>query len=173
MEYSEKIMYYLCMKGLKAPNPQTKEKRPILLEILVGLALFLMVGVIVYMILNPHKDKEETRNSMRSQAIVEIAAAVKNYVDATGNLPKEIPLNRECASIGNEICKISATDCTGMIQLSSIIETGFLIQTPVDESRASGDGTGYYIAHDGDGNIMVCAPFAERGVDISLKQFVY
>ncbi len=173
MENYQKIMYYLCMKGLKAPNPPTKEKQPLLLEILVGFALFLMVAVIVYMILNPHKDQEETRNSMRSQSIVEIAAAVKNYVDTTGNLPKEIPLNRECASIGNEICQMNATDCAGMVQLNSVIETGFLTQIPVDELKTSGNGSGYYISHDGDGNIMICAPLAERSVEISLKQFVY
>jgi hypothetical protein len=59
MENSQKIMYYLCMKGLKAPHPPTEERRPLLLEMFLGLTLFLMAVVIVYMILNPHKDREE------------------------------------------------------------------------------------------------------------------
>jgi len=161
------------MKGLKAPHPPTEERRPLLLEMFLGLTLFLMAVVIVYMILNPHKDREEIRNSHRSQAVVEIVAAVKNYVDTTGNLPTEIPLNRECASIGNEICQMNTVDCTGMVKLNSLIEMGLLTRIPVDDLETSGNGSGYYISHDGDGNVMVCAPLAERGVEISLKQFVY
>ncbi len=162
------------MKGfIKAPNPQKKEKRPILLEILLGFAICLVIGLGIYMTLNPQKNEEESRNSTRSQAIVEIAAAVKKYVDTTGNTPSEIPLNRECASIGNEICKLDATDCAGYVKLDSLTDSGLLSQIPVDGLRVSGNGSGYYISHDGDGNIMVCAPLAERGADISLKQFVY
>jgi len=162
------------MEGFtKAPNPQKKEKRPILLEILLGLALCAVVGLVIYMTLNPLKNQEEVRNSMRSQAIVDIAAAVKKYVDTTGNTPMEIPLNRECASIGNEICKLDATDCSGYVKLESLTDTGLLTQIPVDGLRVTGNGSGYYISHDGDGSIMVCAPLAERGVGISLKQFVY
>jgi len=162
------------MKGFtKAPNSQKKEKRPVLLEILLGIAIFSVIGLGIYMTLNPQKNQEEVRNSMRSQAIVEITAAVKRYVDTTGNTPTEIPLNRECASIGNEICKPEATDCTGYVKLESLTDTGLLTQVPIDGLRTTGSGTGYYISHDGDGSIMVCAPLAERGVDISLKQFVY
>ncbi len=162
------------MKGfIKAPDPKKKQRRPLLLEALLGLSIFLVIGLGIYMTLNPHKDEAETRNSTRSQSIVAIAAAVKKYVDTTGNLPSEIPLNRECASIGNEICKANATDCTGYVKLSSLVDTGLVTQIPTDQLRTSGNGSGYYVSHDGDGNIMVCAPLAERGVDISLKQFVY
>ena len=158
---------------LKAPNPKKKESKPFLLELLLGISLIVVVGLVIYMTLNPRKGEEEVRNSERSQVIVEIAAAVKKYVDATGNLPKEIPLNRECASIGNEICKLNADDCTGYVQLRSLTEADLIILLPTDGLRKSGNGTGYYISHDGDGSVMVCAPLAERGVDISLKQFVY
>ena len=162
------------MKGfIKAPDPKKKQRRPLLLEALLGLSIFLVIGLGIYMTLNPHKDEAETRNSTRSQSIVAIAAAVKKYVDTTGNLPSEIPLNRECASIGNEICKANATDFTGYVKLSSLVDTGLVTQIPTDQLRTSGNGSGYYVSHDGDGNIMVCAPLAERGVDISLKQFVY
>ena len=158
---------------LKAPNPKKKEKKPFLLELLLGISLFIVVGLVIYMTLNPRKGEEEMRNAERSQTIVEIAAAVKKYVDATGNLPKEIPLNRECASIGNEICKLNAEDCTGYIQLKSLFDADLLNLLSADELRTSGNGTGYYISHDGDGSVMICAPLAERGADISLEQFVY
>lgn len=162
------------MKGFtKAPNPQKNEKRPVLLEILLGIVILAVIGLGIYMILNPQKNVEEVRNSMRSQAVVEIAAAVKKYVDTTGNIPIEIPLNRECASIGNEICQSGATDCAGYVKLESLTDTGLLTQIPRDDLRVTGNGAGYYISHDGDGSIMVCAPLAERGVDISLKQFLY
>ncbi len=166
-------MYDVGMKGFKnAPNPK-KEKRPILLEVLVSIAVLAVVGGVVYMILNPQKNEEDLRNSMRSQNVVEIARAVKSYVDTTGNLLDMIPLNRECASIGNEICKESSIDCKGYIDISALVDEGYLSEIPVDDLRTSGNGTGYYISHDGDGNLLVCAPYAERGVDISLKVFVY
>ena len=158
---------------LKAPNPKKKEKKPFFLELLLGISLLIVVGMVMYMTLNPRKGDEEMRNAQRSQAIVEIATAVKKYVDATGNLPKEIPLNRVCASIGNEICKLNADDCTGYVQLKSLVDADLLNVLPTDELRTSGNGTGYYISHDGDGSVMICSPLAERGVDISLEQFVY
>lgn len=71
---------------LKAPNPKKKESKPFLLELLLGISLIVVVGLVIYMTLNPRKGEEEVRNSERSQVIVEIAAAVKKYVDATGNI---------------------------------------------------------------------------------------
>jgi hypothetical protein len=68
---------------------------------------------------------------------------------------------------------MNTVDCTGMVKLNSLIEMGLLTRIPVDDLETSGNGSGYYISHDGDGNVMVCAPLAERGVEISLKQFVY
>ena len=162
------------MNGLKnAPNPKQKKKRPILLEIFVVLAIVGMVGAIIYMILNPHKNEEEIRNSVRSQGVVEVMKAVKSYVEETGNLPETIPLNRECASIGNEICTTSGTECKGYVELNLLIDGSFLSEIPLDGLRNNGKGSGFYISHDGDGNVIVCAPLAERNVDISLKQFVY
>lgn len=168
-------MYDVDMSGLKnAPNPSVKESRPVIMEIFVFLAIVGMVGAIIYMVLNPHKNEEEARNSARSQGVVEIMKAVKSYVDETGNLPETIPLNRECASIGNEICIAGGSDCKGYVELTSLlVEGGFLTEVPQDNLRSNGRGSGFYISHDGDGNVVVCAPLAERNVDISLKQFVY
>ena len=157
----------------KAPNPKKKEKKPFFLELLLGVSLLIVVGMVIYMTLNPRKSEEEMRNAERSQTIVEIATAVKKYVDATGNLPTEIPLNRECASIGNEICRLNVDDCSGYVKLKSLVDADLLNLLPADKLRTSGNGTGYYISHDGNGSVMICSPLAERGVDISLKQFVY
>lgn len=162
------------MKGSgTAHNSKKIIKKPVFLDIMVYVSLLLVMVVFAYMVINPGKRQSDIRNSARNVDVSKIVRAVASYVDTTGSLPEAIPLNRDCANIGNEICKTGSSDCKNYIDLTEILgETG-LTQMPVDTLRTSGNGTGYYIAHDGEGNILVCAPLAERNIDITAKQFVY
>jgi hypothetical protein len=162
------------MKGLKAANQvQETAKSHVLLDALVIFSIFLVVVGFSYMILNPGKMKSDTRNSLRNTDILNIMQNMAAYVSTTGNIPDMIPLNRVCASIGNEICKTGVSDCKGYVDLTKALEFGKYKTLPIDEFRKKGNGTGYYISHDGEGSILICAPLAERNVNIELKQFMY
>lgn len=162
------------MKGSKTANQvQKTTKGNVLLDILVVFSIFLVVGGFAYMILNPGKMKSDVRNSDRNTSILNIMQYMSAYVEATGNIPDIIPLNRECASIGNEICKAGVTDCKGYVDITKVLEFSKTKTLPIDTQRKTGNGTGYYVSHDGEGSIIVCAPLAERNVKIELKQFMY
>lgn len=158
-------------KPIPANHKEKINKRCVYLDILVGVSIFLVVLAFAYMILNPGKNQSDIRNSRRNADILAVMQGLAAYVNTTGNLPQAIPLNRECASIGNEICKTDALDCKGLVDLSGILKEGTIL--PVDASRKAGNGTGYYVSHDGGGRIIMCAPFAERNIDIIVKQFMY
>lgn len=162
------------MKGSPTANQVQKTiKRNLLLDGLVIFSIFLVVGGFAYMILNPGKMKSDIRNASRNTDILNIMQDMMAYVESTGNIPTMIPLNRTCASIGNEICKTGVADCKGYIDLTSALEYTKNKILPIDEFRASGNGTGYYISHDGEGSVLICAPLAERNVNITIKQFMY
>jgi len=162
------------MKGSKTANQVPKTiKSHLLLDVMVIFSIFLVIGGFAYMILNPGKMRSDVRNSSRNTDILDIMQDMSVYTETTGNIPEMIPLNRSCASIGNEICKTGIADCKGYIDLTKAVELGRTKTLPVDPLRSTGNGTGYYISHDGEGNIMVCAPLAERNVKIELKLFMY
>jgi hypothetical protein len=162
------------MKGsITANQVQKMIKRNLILDGLVIFSIFLVIGGFAYMILNPGKTKSDVRNSERNTKVLDIMENMEAYVKATGNIPEMIPLNRTCASIGNEICKTGASDCKGYVDLTKALEYAKNKVLPIDELRTGGNGNGYYISQDGEGSIIVCAPLAERNVNITLKQFMY
>lgn len=162
------------MKGSgTAHNSIAVARKRTFLDVLVIVSVFLVVGAFSYMVLNPGKQQSDIRNRKRGTEVANIARALAKYVETTGNIPSTIPLNRECASIGNEICKIEATDCKGYVDLSEVSRTVQFEEISVEAVRAEGNGTGYYISHDGEGSVLVCAPLAERNAKIQVKQFMF
>lgn len=160
-------------RSTTANDSKTVTRGSILLDTMVGISIFLVLAAFAYMIMNPGKRASDVRNSRRNSDVLTIMQALTKYVDTTGNIPETILINRECASIGNEICKTDATDCQGYIDLSTILAVGDLEALPKDILRTEGNGTGYYVSHDGEGSLLICAPLAERNVTISIKQFMY
>jgi len=156
-----------------ANDTNASVKRPVLLDITVVFSIFLVIGAFSYMILNPSKTQSDVRNAQRNMDILKIMESMVVYVEKTGNIPEELPINRECASRGNEICKPGASDCKGYVDFSTVLEADTLKTLPTDISRIEGNGTGYYISNDGEGSILICAPLAERNVDIEIKQFMF
>lgn len=154
-----------------AQEPKYGEKKNILTKIALFVTLLLVLGAFVYMVLNPEKRLSDARNSQRAENVALIMEAMANYVDTSGNIPENINLTDKCTSFGDEICRTGATDCSNYTDLSYLISESFTT-IPID-SQVEGEGTGYYISQDGEGNVTVCAPYAERGVTILLEQFVY
>lgn len=148
-----------------------------ILDFLVILSAFFVIAFLGYLVLNPSKQGAEERNLHRSADLSTILTSVLNYASKKGDIPESIPLNRECVAVGNEICRIGPYNCKGLVDLAFLADDTEdpvkVLTLPVDPANKSVNGTGYYISHDGEGNITVCAPYAERNVEISFTKFVF
>jgi hypothetical protein len=193
LEFSLLLMYYIDMQQLEtAPNsginllyklrpkeePTKGPKRGFsVLDFFVILSAFFVIGFLGYLVLNPQKEGSDERNIHRSADISSILTSITNYIQTTDEIPDVIPTNKECLAVGNEICKIGPYDCKGLVDLSFLASDGDeswnVISLPTDPSAKSVNGTGYYISQDGQGNITICAPYAERNVEISFSKFVF
>ena len=137
--------------------------------IAIQVVLLLMITAFVtYMVWNPRKSAADTRNQNREQDIQFLMNEVTGYTKLHGNIPSVIPINSECASYGNEICKKASDNCDHMVNLSFLT-----VDIPFDTEKVGSNGTGYFISQDGQGNILVCAPYAERNVKITLSKFAF
>lgn len=157
-------------------NAKNTKKGPIFLDIMAYFSVFLVIVVFAWMLMNPRKTQADVRNSQRNTDVYTIMKAVVSYVKVSGRIPADIPFSKECASIGNEICKTDSINCQNYVDLSEVLgEDSKLKQMPVDAFRTdiNNNGTGYYISYDGEGNILVCAPLAERNIEIIARQFMY
>ncbi len=153
------------------------EKNTLLIRIFFIICLLLVFAFVAYMIWNPEKENADGRNAQRNAAVASILEEMMVYTKLKGNLPDNIPLNRTCSSIGNEICKTGASSCKNLVDLSYIVkeqwDRSLLSSLPVDPTKGSENGTGYYISQDGEGNLSVCAPYAERNVNILVTKFAF
>ncbi len=153
------------------------EKGFSILDFLVIVCALFVIAFIAYLVLNPDKKGADQRNIYRSADIASILTTVSAYVDELGEIPEEIPITKNCVSLGNEICKMGPYDCKGLVNLSFLGEikntTQKITALPSDPTTKSVNGTGYYISQDGQGNVTVCAPYAERNVTISFTKYLF
>jgi hypothetical protein len=169
-------------QNLSAPQSQyvinkvgKKESRFSILDVLIILSALFVVGLLAYLIINPDKESSDLRNVHRSADISAILTSVVAYVNIHGDIPEEIPMADNCVTYGNEICKSGSSDCTDLVDISFLnsSNTDDVFNVPVDPQNLSVNGTGYYIYHNGEGEISVCAPYAERNVEISFSKYIY
>ncbi|HOV29942.1 MAG TPA: hypothetical protein PLD77_02625 [Candidatus Dojkabacteria bacterium] len=148
-----------------------------ILDVMVVISAFIIVGCLVYLFFNPNKQGSESRNFKREADISMILSSIYSYTKEHGEIPKEIPVTEQCMQVGNEICKTGPHDCTGLVNLDSIVQdsegNGKIISLPSDPESRSVNGTGYFISQDGRGNITVCAPYAERNVTLSFTKYMF
>ena len=191
---SEILLYYVFMQNNEAvqtsgidllykpsniqqegTNPPVDKGGFSFLDFLVILSAFLVIAFLGYLVLNPDKQGADERNMHRSADIASILTSISNYVNTTGEIPEAIPVNKECVAIGNEICKIGPYNCKGLVDLSFLVDSdnSKLTSLPTDPVNKSVNGTGYYISYDGAGNVTICAPYAERNVNISFTRLVF
>lgn len=138
------------------------------IRILLVISLIAVIAFVVFMIWNPAKTAEDARNKQRSTDISYILDKVTSYTKKNGKIPDSIPVDDTCGSYGNEICVVGLSDCKNYVDLSLMIENN-----PVDPLKKSAYGTGYYISQDDRGNIIVCAPYAERSANIVTTKFAF
>jgi hypothetical protein len=145
------------------------------LDFFVIISAFFVIAFLGYLVLNPDKQGADERNVHRSADISSILTSLSNHINSTGEIPDNIPVNKECVAVGNEICKIGPYNCKGLVDLSFLADPAKenVLSLPSDPVSKSVNGTGYYISQDGQGNVTVCAPYAERNVQISFTKYVF
>jgi prepilin-type N-terminal cleavage/methylation domain-containing protein len=146
-----------------------------LLEVLLVVAIIAILAGIVIIAINPGKNLGDSRNSTRSADVNTIINGVYQYsIDNNGTLPSSI------TTTATEICATGAASCTGLVDLSALTTSGkYLVALPKDPQCGSGstctisgtaNGTGYKIAKDANGRLIVNAPSAEQSKTISVTK---
>ena len=162
------ILYMRASFNLPVSLKSTRsEKGFTLLEILLVVAATAILAGIVILAINPAKQLSDTKNAQRKIDVNTILNAVYQYsIDHSGALPTTI------TTTPTEICKTTATSCTNLIDLSALTSSErYLIGMPNDPSGGTlANGTGYKIAKDQYGRLVVSAPKAEVGATISITR---
>ena len=141
-----------------------------LIEILLSITLMGMMATTVIVALNPAKQLSNARNAQRKSDIVNILAALNQYViEHAGTYPGSI------TNTPTYICRTgkSISDCTGLIDLRVLTDLdAYMSALPVDPLASTTVSTGYTVyLNDLNGNALtVAAPAAESGITISLTQ---
>jgi uncharacterized protein (TIGR02145 family)/prepilin-type N-terminal cleavage/methylation domain-containing protein len=132
-----------------------KNKAFTLIELLIVIGIIAILAAAVIIAINPGQQFASARDATRQGHINSIEKAVLSYlIDNTGALPEQIEIK------GKEICKIDASDCTGLIDLSSFVPQ-YISSLPVDpQGGVNSNGTGYFISKTGL-NVSVSAYRAE------------
>jgi type IV pilus assembly protein PilA len=122
------------------------------------LGVFAILVSIVIVAINPTKQLQDARNAQRRSDVNTIVNAVMQYtIDHRGSMPAAI------SATPHYICRTSASDCTGMIDLSQLVGS-YLATIPADPSPTQDpQSTRYVISQDTQGRITVRAPYAEGG----------
>lgn len=166
-------------ENLSAPQsnlalPKEPKKKFPILDVVIILSAVFVVTFLAYLVVNPSKENSDVRNVHRSADVSSILTSVSGYIDVHGEIPEQIPLSNECVDHGNEICKSGPYNCKDLVDLSFLdTSDGEIFSTPIDPQNRSINGTGYYIHHNGEGLITVCAPYAERNVEVSFSKYIY
>ncbi|MFH1822685.1 MAG: hypothetical protein ABH830_03215 [Patescibacteria group bacterium] len=83
------------------------------------------------------------RDHKRASNLATIFRAIYDYYVNQQALPIDLVDNPV------EICRTITTDCSGLIDLSFLLDNKMFFSMPLDPTEASEKGTGYYIAQDG------------------------
>lgn len=144
---------------------KTKRKGFTLIEILLVVAAIGILAGIVILAINPTKQLADTRNAQRKVDVNTILSAVYQYaIDNNGTIPASI------TTTDTEICKTTASTCTGLTDLSVLTDDGTYLTAIPNDPSSSSTGAGYNILKSANGRITVSAPNAEQGATISVTR---
>jgi prepilin-type N-terminal cleavage/methylation domain-containing protein len=163
----------LQLKSIK----RSAQKGFTLLEVLLVVAIIAILAGIVIIAINPGKNLGDTRNSQRSADVNTILNGTYQYIlDNNGNLPA-VGARTGAVVISTtptEVCNATASACTGLVDLAVLTTNGkYLVAIPKDPQCPTGcnaNGTGYTIAKDANGRLVVAAMNPEQGKTISVTK---
>lgn len=151
-----------------------------LLEVLLVVAIIAILAGIVIIAINPGKNLGDTRNSQRSADVNTIINGTYQYIlDNNGNLPAVGARTGAVAitTTPTEVCNTAATACTGLVDLAVLTANGkYLVAIPKDPQApgcttgCGANGTGYTIAKDANGRLIVAAMNPEQSKTISVTK---
>lgn len=154
-----------------------------LIEILLVIAIIAILAAIVIVAINPAKQFRDARNAQRESDVNTILNAASQYgIANAGALPgpdsADIPTlatGETCNTTGEKICTTDGASCAtaGTIDLSQLVSTNIIVAIPKDPQATAPD-SGYRIAQNANGRVVVCAPLAltdgSQNLDITVSR---
>lgn len=151
------------------PDLRVKEsdKGFTLIEVLLVISILTILAAATIIAINPSRQLEKSRDAERTMDVYTILSAIHQYANEhEGTFPEEI------TETNLEICRQNATDCSGLYDISVLLDNqDYLITIPLDplcehdEQYCSSNGTGYDLSMTENGKVTVSAPNTE-GEDV-------
>jgi len=165
---------------LHISSKQNMQKGFTLLEVLLVVAIIAILAGIVIIAINPGKNLGDTRNSQRSADVNTIINGTYQYIlDNNGVLPT-VGARTGAVAISTtptEVCNTATATCTGLVDLAVLTTNGkYVVSIPKDPQSPNcptgcgANGTGYTIAKDVNGRLIVAAMNPENGKTISVNK---
>ncbi len=144
--------------------PTTPAKGFTALEVILVVAVLALAAAILVLASNPGAAIVEARNSQRSDAVANVADALRSYADDhADDWPVALP------DVPDDICRTPSPSCRGVVDLAFLVDGAYLTAIPVDPTATTTTTTGYLVVQNGD-TVTVSAPAAERGAMISASR---
>jgi prepilin-type N-terminal cleavage/methylation domain-containing protein len=122
-----------------------------LLEILLVIAAIGLLAAIVIIAINPNRQLAQVRDTERVSEINAISKALDQYLIDNGEFPGSVSSQNEGVY---DICLDTSLDCSGYIDLSSLVPT-YIASIPQDPSINDIDDSGYSIYISSDAELFV------------------
>ena len=114
-----------------------------LIELLIVIGIIAILASAIVVAINPGVQFAQARDTTRQKHLSSMNSAILSHmVSNFGNL-SDLGINH----IGKEICALDAPDCEGLIDLSPLVEGGYISGIALDSTGGvDPNGTGYFIS---------------------------
>ena len=133
-----------------------------LIEVLVVIGIIAILATIVIIAINPARQFAQARNTDRSSSVSAILSAIgQRIADNKGVFASSGSSSCPALSQTAAVIDAGSSGVAGHIDLATNCLVPTYIPTlPVDPSATTSSSTGYTVAVDGVGRVMVCAPLS-------------
>jgi prepilin-type N-terminal cleavage/methylation domain-containing protein len=136
-----------------------------LVELLIVITLIGILAAVTMTVMNSKRHLGESRNTRRRLDLNTLSLGMSEYYIDKGILPTTI------TDQPKEICRKDAADCNGLADLSDLTTNSrYLTSIPIDPLVENVNSTGYTIYLNSNGRVVINAPLAENGADISVTR---